>query len=401
MISAISLQSVGKTYKTYAHGWDRLWEILTYRTRAHVFQALHPMTLHIPHGQVVGIVGKNGAGKSTLLKIVAGTLNSDVGGECQVSGRISALLELGSGFHPEMTGRENVYLSGAVIGLSVAEINELYDAIVAFSEMKEFMERPVKTYSSGMFVRLAFAVATCVNPDILIIDEALSVGDGAFSRKSFDRIMQFREAKKTILFCSHSLYQVEMICDRVLWIEKGEVQKDGNPAQVLAAYNEFLSGSESASLPDIPNVSIASFQKTARITHIETRTDEQSGDHLCLQTAQSDLSVEIDFVFDSTLPPPVAAVSIMRKDGLLVASASTHNDGYNIPHHPEGKAHVSITFPQIPLLKGNYTIYVHLICENAIHLYDQAASVVSLEVSQQGVEQGVVTLPHQWQISHL
>jgi lipopolysaccharide transport system ATP-binding protein len=399
MISAISLESVSKTYKTYAHGWDRLWEILTYRTRAHVFQALHPLTLHIPHGQVVGIVGKNGAGKSTLLKIVAGTLNSDTGGECHISGRISALLELGSGFHPEMTGRENVYLSGAVMGLSVAEIDELYEEIVAFAEIQAFMEQPVKTYSSGMFVRLAFAVATCVNPDILIIDEALSVGDGAFSRKSFDRIMQFREAKKTILFCSHSLYQVEMICDRVLWLDKGEVQKDGNPAQVLAAYNEFLSGKESSEQTELPNVSLTSFQKTARITHVETYTKEQKGDHLDLQSSESDLTVDIEFVFDPSLPPPVAAVSIMRKDGLLVASASTHNDGHNIPPHPEGKAQVSITFPKIPLLKGNYTIYIHLICENAIHLYDQAASVVSLEVSQQGVEQGVVTLPHQWQIS--
>ncbi len=224
MIYAISLQSVSKIYRTYAHGWDHLWEILTYRTRAQVFQALYPLTLHINHSQVVGIIGKNGAGKSTLLKIVTGTLMSDDGGTRDVSGRIAALLELGTGFHPEMSGRENVYLSGAVIGLSVDEIDQLYDDIVAFAGVEAFMEKPVKTYSSGMFMRLAFAVATCVEPDILIIDEALSVGDGAFARKSFDRIMQFREAKKTILFCSHSLYQVEKICDRVIWLDQGRIQ---------------------------------------------------------------------------------------------------------------------------------------------------------------------------------
>lgn len=200
MIYAISLQSVSKIYRTYAHGWDRLWEVLTYRPRAQVFQALQPMTLYISHGQVVGIIGRNGAGKSTLLKIVAGTLSSDEGGACEVAGRVAALLELGSGFHPEMSGRENVYLSGAVIGLAVEDMDKLYDEIVAFAGLEEFMERPVKTYSSGMFMRLAFAVATCVEPDILIIDEALSVGDGAFARKSFDRIMQFREAKKPFYF---------------------------------------------------------------------------------------------------------------------------------------------------------------------------------------------------------
>jgi lipopolysaccharide transport system ATP-binding protein len=407
MIYAISLQTVSKVYRTYAHGWDRLWEILTNRSRAQIFQALYPLTLHIPHGQVMGIIGRNGAGKSTLLKIVTGTLRSDAGGACDVSGRVAALLELGSGFHPEMSGRENVYLSGAVIGFSIEDMDKRYDEIVAFAGIEKFMERPVKTYSSGMFVRLAFAVATCVEPDILIIDEALSVGDGAFARKSFDRIMQFREAKKTILFCSHSTYQVEKICDRVLWLDNGHIQMDGSPSQVLPAYNEFLSADEFINTTPQANVSHPSSQspqsslspdKMGRITHVETHTEDQTGDQLTLQSGKSDLIIDVDFLYKPTLPPPTVAVGIVRKDGLLVSSASTDNDKQIIPSHPEGKGSARIVFQQVPLLKGNYMVNVYLACENALHLYDQAEGIASLTVSQKGVEQGVVTISHKWQI---
>ncbi len=407
MIYAISLQSVSKIYRTYAHGWDHLWEILTYRTRAQVFQALYPLTLHINHAQVVGIIGKNGAGKSTLLKIVTGTLMSDEGGTRDVSGRVAALLELGTGFHPEMSGRENVYLSGAVIGLSVDQIDQLYDDIVAFAGVEAFMEKPVKTYSSGMFMRLAFAVATCVEPDILIIDEALSVGDGAFARKSFDRIMQFREAKKTILFCSHSLYQVEKICDRVIWLDQGRIQMDGPPSEVLPAYSNFLSDETNSTqlnhkkkVGENPPSSIPP-DKMGHITNINVHTENETGEHLTLQSAQSDLIIEVDFITDPTLPPPTVAVGITRKDGLLVSSASTHNDNQKIPSHSEGKGCARIIFQKIPLLKGSYTVDVFLACENALHLYDQAQAVASLTVLQEGVEQGIVTMSHQWQIPEL
>ena len=167
-MNVIQLHQVSKTYTHYTHGVDRLLELIAYRIRHQSFIALHPLDLTIYYGQVVGIIGDNGAGKSTLLKLIAGTLRPDRGGRCEVNGRVAALLELGGGFHPEMTGRENVYLSGTMMGLSLAEINHLYDRIVDFSGIADFMDQPVKTYSSGMFVRLAFSVATCVEPDILI-----------------------------------------------------------------------------------------------------------------------------------------------------------------------------------------------------------------------------------------
>jgi lipopolysaccharide transport system ATP-binding protein len=400
MTHSIYLQSVSKTYRTYKHGWDRLMETITNRSRAQLFKALHPLTLEIPHGQVVGIVGDNGAGKSTLLKIVADTLICDPSGKREVSGRIAALLELGSGFHPEMSGRENVYLSGAMMGIPIKEIDKLYDNIVAFAGIEEFMEQPVKTYSSGMFMRLAFAVATSVDPDILIIDEALSVGDGTFARKSFDRIMQFREAQKTILFCSHSLYQVEKICDRVIWLDKGRVMMDGVPSQVLTAYNETLNTDlltteqQNSFTEQSPELSP---KQIARITSIKTYTESQNGNHLILQSGKSHLSIDVEFIYDPSLPPPAVAVTIVRKDNFLVSSAITHNDGTSIPHNSEGKGHVRIVFQKIPLLKGNYIVNVFLGCENAILLYDHAQSVASLTVEQEGIEQGIVNMPHKWQ----
>lgn len=396
MLHAISLSNVSKTYKSYQSGWDRLQEIITHKPTAHTFHALYPLNLHIPHGQVVGLVGNNGAGKSTLLKIVAGTLMPDSHGQSQTFGRVSALLELGSGFHQDMTGRENVYLSGTIIGLSKSEINNLYDEIVEFAGIADFMERPVKTYSSGMFVRLAFAIATCANPDILIIDEALSVGDGSFARKSFDRIMQFRQQGKTILFCSHSLYQVEKICDRVLWLDKGVMKMDGIPSQVLPKYSEFLNADNNR---DAVSQTLAIEQKPdsiARITHVIGHAHGQSGDELILKTGETDFSIDIAFNYDVNLPNPTLGVAIWRKDGLLVSSASTHNDNYLLTQCKNGQGRIKIKFHHLALLKGNYTVHVSLGCENAIHLYDQVVTALSLQVEQQGVEQGVVALAHEW-----
>jgi lipopolysaccharide transport system ATP-binding protein len=183
--------------------------------------------------------GHNGAGKSTLLQILSGTLSPSTG-DLQVNGRVAALLELGAGFNPEFTGRENLLLNGPLLGLSRAQLAERLQDIIDFSGIGDFIEQPVKTYSSGMFVRLAFSLATSVDPDILVIDEALSVGDGEFSRKSFDRILALRDAGTTILFCSHSMYQIESLCSRALWLDHGRARQFGRPAVVATAYQEHL-----------------------------------------------------------------------------------------------------------------------------------------------------------------
>lgn len=212
------------------------------------FWALRGVDLEVSRGEVLGLVGRNGAGKSTLLQMVCGTL-TPTEGELQVNGRVAALLELGAGFNPEFSGVENVYLNAALMGLNRAQVNERLDGILEFADIGEFVHQPVKTYSSGMFVRLAFAVATSVEPEILVIDEALSVGDGAFARKSFDRIMALRDSGVTIVFCSHSMYQVEALCERAIWLEGGQLKMIGQAAAVTSAYGITLNATQSTPGP--------------------------------------------------------------------------------------------------------------------------------------------------------
>lgn len=402
-MEVLNLQNIGKTYTYYAHGIDRLLEILTRRSRHQAFMALHPLSLQIPKGQVVGIVGNNGAGKSTLLKIISGTLQAD-GGHCDIKGRVAALLELGNGFHPDMTGRENIYLNSAMMGLSPNQTDEVYDDIVAFADIGEFIEQPIKTYSSGMLMRLAFAVATCVDPDILIIDEALSVGDGAFARKSFDRIMQFKQAHKTILFCSHSLYQVEAICDRVIWLDKGHLKLDGAPSAVVSTYNQFmlqvdvpLQSETETGANSSQQMTNTAHDGTARLRDITVTVDGMMGSNLDVFSLKSELCLTIGLVSDPKLPAPSLGLVIHSADGRMITSAGSHNDTFLIKRDRQGNATVRVRFTQLPLLKGEYWMIVYLMCENGLHFYDQVNLPTKLQIHQQGLEVGVVSVPHQWE----
>ncbi|MFM8381234.1 MAG: ABC transporter ATP-binding protein, partial [Actinomycetota bacterium] len=205
------------------------------RARYEEFWALRGLSFEVPSGSTFGVIGSNGSGKSTLLKCLAGILTPDRG-SVAIRGRVSALLELGAGFHPELTGRENVFLNGAILGLSRREINDRFDRIVEFAGLEQFIDTPVKNYSSGMFVRLGFAVAAHVDPEVLLLDEVLSVGDASFQRKSAERIEQFRRDGRTIVFVSHGLAQVEQLCERVAWIDRGELKMVGAAGDVISAY---------------------------------------------------------------------------------------------------------------------------------------------------------------------
>lgn len=237
---AISLTKVSKCFKRYRHPVDRLKEILLPgKVRADEFWALQDLDLEIPKGKTLGIVGRNGSGKSTLLQIIVGTL-TPTSGQVNVQGRISALLELGSGFNPEFTGRQNVFFNGQLLGLTQPEIEDRFDEIVAFADIGDFLDQPVKTYSSGMFVRLAFAVATSVEPDILVVDEALSVGDEAFQRKCFARIETIQERGGTILFVSHSAAMVTELCDSAILMHDGELLLYHTPKTVVDKYQKLI-----------------------------------------------------------------------------------------------------------------------------------------------------------------
>lgn len=238
---AISANNITKKYRIFGHPGDRIKQALTFgRVRFHhEFTALQGVSFEIKKGEAVGIIGRNGSGKSTLLQLVCGILKP-TSGEVQVSGRISALLELGSGFNPEFTGRENVYFQGAVMGVSMEEMERRFDDVAAFADIGEFIDQPVRTYSSGMFVRLAFAVAVSVEPDILVVDEALSVGDEAFQRKCFARIRMIQEQGGTILFVSHSTSAILELCDRAFLMDHGRLIFSGVSKTIVANYQRLL-----------------------------------------------------------------------------------------------------------------------------------------------------------------
>lgn len=237
---AISLKNVSKCYRRYTRPVDRLKEILLpAKSRAQEFWALQDISLEVTKGETIGIIGKNGSGKSTLLQIIAGTLTPTTG-KVWVNGRVSALLELGSGFNPEFTGRQNVFFNGQILGLSREEIEAKFDQIASFADIGNFIEEPVKTYSSGMFVRLAFSVAIHVDPEVLIVDESLSVGDGVFVHRCMAKIRDFQDNGGTILFVSHDVGSVSRLCSKAFWINQGLIVDSGQPAEVCKHYQAWV-----------------------------------------------------------------------------------------------------------------------------------------------------------------
>ena len=428
--AVISLEGVGKTYKRFAKPSDRFWQAVwpsafrsagqTAAAEANEFVALAPLNLQVQRGEALGLIGRNGAGKSTLLQMVCGTLNPS-SGSVVVNGKIGALLELGAGFNPEFTGRENVFLAAAVMGFSGAETDALYESIVEFSGIREFIDQPVKTYSSGMYVRLAFSIATSANPDILVIDEALSVGDGAFAKKSFERIMQLKAQGTTVLFCSHSMYQVESFCDRALWLDHGQVQMQGPASKVVAAYADSLreesKSSSSATLAavrasgslggasttrdgiDTSDVSAGTSTAAlgvARITNIEVSVDGQTGRELEAVSLQSDVSITVQFESDPALPCPTFATGFALPDGQIFTSAYTLFDGIAIERDAQGRGQATVVFEKLPLMKGRFSIGAYLFDERALHVYDVVLQAATVVVTQAGVHQGFVQLPHRW-----
>ncbi|MGL4981569.1 MAG: ABC transporter ATP-binding protein [Treponemataceae bacterium] len=235
----INVKNVSMAYKLDVHRIQSLKEFfvrfLKGELNYQVFQALEDVSFSIEQGEVIGIIGKNGAGKSTILKVISGILEPTTG-SIETFGKIAPMLELGSGFDPDLSGAENIFLNGAILGLSKALLKEKYNEIIEFSELGNFINNPIRTYSSGMVARLAFSIAVLVNPDIMIVDEILSVGDADFQKKSLNRMMQLMKGGTTVIFVSHSLDQIKLLCTRVVWLEKGRVKMIGNTQEVCEAY---------------------------------------------------------------------------------------------------------------------------------------------------------------------
>lgn len=390
---AVEAQNLSKTYRIYADPKDRLKEYLFRgrRTYHQEFCALRDVSFRAQVGSTVGLIGDNGAGKSTLLQLVAGTLRP-TSGTVRLQGRVSTILELGSGFNLEFTGRENVFMSGAIMGIGQREMERRFPEIAAFAEIGEFIDRPVKMYSTGMFLRLAFAVVTSVDPDVLIIDEALSVGDQYFTKKCIDRIERFRKAGKTILFCSHGLYQVRLICDHAIWLHLGQVAAQGEAPGVIDAYENYVREREARSVspPEVAEeAGPRAFPWISRVT-VSDEGDDRPRDQF---TMGDDVEVKVWYRVPSPPTPIHVGIIVNRNDGIQCFGTGTHFSG---AEPPPRSGLVCLLLPKLNLLSGEYDVSVYLLDETGLHIYDQRLRGVKFKVSETLQALGVCHLEHRW-----
>lgn len=334
---AIKVSNLSKCYQIYDKPQDRLKQGL-WRGRKQFYRefwALRDVSFEVNRGETVGVIGRNGSGKSTLLQMICGTLTPTTG-EIEVNGRVAALLELGAGFNPEFTGRENVYLNAAIMGLSQQEIERRFDAIAAFADIGEFIEQPVKTYSSGMYVRLAFAVATSVEPDILIVDEALSVGDIAFQNKCMMRIKKLKDQGTNVLFVSHDLSTLQMICDRVIWLHDGLVMAIGDPIKTSQEYYVHMTGTKSERQHS-PQNDLIMQQSTGMARFTEFKLDWIATDEEAVFNVGEDIVFRFTIEAEQSLDKIVFAVSVYRADGDWIIGQTSREAGRFWPAAVKGE----------------------------------------------------------------
>lgn len=325
-MGTLTVSHIGKAYKRYPSKWARAREWITGKTTHDKTWVLRDINFSINPGEAVGIVGVNGAGKSTLLKIITGT-TQPTAGSVHIQGRVAALLELGMGFHPDFTGRQNAYMAGQLLGLQAAEITACMTAIEAFAEIGDYIDRPVRMYSSGMQMRLAFSVATAVRPDVLIVDEALSVGDAYFQHKSFSKIREFREQGTTLLIVSHDRGAIQSLCDRAILLERGFVIKDGPPEEVMDFYNALIAERENATV-QVTRLEDGRAQTTsgtgeARVESIELLNEKgESAEYVNVGEL---VTLRVQVRLHANLPELVFGYMIKDRLGQQVFGTNTHH----------------------------------------------------------------------------
>jgi ABC-type polysaccharide/polyol phosphate transport system ATPase subunit len=408
----ITLENVSKDY----HLWGRRSQFATLKSallkrdlkaapEASV-PALRDVSFNVDRGEAFGIIGRNGSGKSTLLKLVSGILKP-TRGKVVVTGRVAALIELGAGFHPEITGRENIYINGIMLGLSKREIEQRFDRIVEFSGIGDFLDQPVKTYSSGMYVRLGFAVAVHVDPDVLLIDEVLAVGDEEFSARCIAKIQEMKYRGVTLLFVTHQLDQVRNLCDRALWLDKGRVEEVGDPLRVVDAYLQEVSGTTMA--PEtVPEIEEA---KPAEPPPQKSEMDEErwgSGEIVIRRVSLTDdkgrelvalgagTPVIIDIDVEARVPQEdfVFGLGIYHADGTCVYGTNTEVEGY-VPENISGAARVRFVIPSLDLVSGTYRIDTAVHTRNG-RAFDYRRNVIRLIVGSRVHDIGIYRPRHEW-----
>lgn len=392
---------LGKEYRLYDSPRQRLASLLTGRASYRSQWALRGVTFELRRGQCMGVVGDNGAGKSTLLKLIAGTLKPSTGSLAQL-GRATAILELGAGFHPEFSGRDNLFFGGSLIGIGQAQMLKLQDSIIEFSELGDAIDRSVKTYSSGMTVRLAFALVTAVEPDVLIVDEALAVGDQHFQKKCVERIEAFRGNGCTILFCSHSLYHVRQLCDVALWLDGGKQRLWGPTERVLAGYESHVrEQNQKDKAPPLPVPGVGLVAGAAAVLEPERRGAIVSVDVAKLGTGEPPLLEGPDLKVTVVArladgEQPTMGVMLEQAHGVGITVAATHADGSAPVRGPDGLWRATVTFPALPLHSGEYVLSAYLADSQGLVIYDEWLHCTVFGWEFPSLVPGLVQLPHHW-----
>ena len=382
----LSVRDLSKVYRLYSSPLHRLKAFFIRDGKHREFVALQNVCLSLKRGETLGIIGENGAGKSTLLQLIAGTL-SPTSGEALARGRVLALLELGVGFHPDFTGRENIFFYGDMLGLSREYIHSKFDEVIEFSELGDFIDRPLKTYSTGMQMRLAFSLVSSLDPDILIVDEALSVGDMHFQKKCVDRISEFKKRGVTIIFCSHSTYQVGILCDRVIWLKDGKMEMEGMTERVVAAY-EFYQLEKDRKRQEAKEICSISNSCPAVIKEIEILSELplKRGDDLKFR-----LLIEC---VDDNLPYNVT-LSIKMDNGRGVYVTGTHLAGKALIFGK--KREIFITYPKVPIMGGVYYAHARVFDDKGLMIYHERV-IPPFEVEKDSLELGVCYLENRWEV---
>ena len=390
---AIVVESVSKNFRLY-HERNRYIKAAILRgrrARYEKFWALDDVSFAVEHGSTLGIIGSNGSGKSTMLKCLTGIYRPDKG-SVSVNGNVAALLELGAGFHTELSGRENVYLNGAILGMSKKDVERQFDSIVEFAGLERFIDTPVKNYSSGMTIRLGFSIASHVEPEILLIDEVLTVGDQAFQRKSSEKIEEFRREGRTIVVVSHSLPAVQQLCKEVVWLEKGKLKMRGPSAEVIAAYTGESYTQHTAKDADFRE---RWGTDAVRIDNIQLLS--QNGSPTERVETNDSVTIRIRLTPQKTVPSCIVKVVITKLDGDVVWSATSLRSGTTLSGSDSSQVNVAI--PKLPLLEGTYYLTVACTDSTGTTEYDHCANWIRFDVHQHDLfEEGVVAVPSTWSI---
>lgn len=408
---AIDIENVSRIYQKYS-ARHRFQTFKSAFVKGDLFKALKPdelvtaldeVNFKIKKGTTFGIIGENGSGKSTLLKVVAG-ITKPTSGRVAVRGKVSALIELGAGFHPEISGRENVYINGIMLGLSKREINEKFDEIVRFAELEEFIEAPVKTYSSGMYMRLGFSIAINVNPDILLIDEVLAVGDASFVPKCLDRIDDFRRRKKTILFVSHDLRTVEKICDQVVWLKEGKIRAMGHPKRVIDLYLQDIAGKQEEGLEkrqqDIEREQEWEEERREdrwgkrEIEIKKVRLKDLDGKEKHVFSPDEGMTIEIDVVAAQQIKDFVFGIGIFNSQGICCYATNTYLEDIE-PLSIQGEGKVICRIEKLNLINGTYYLDVATHKKDG-YPYDYHRNLYSFMIFSLKKDEGITRPKHSW-----